>query len=242
MRRTITGLLSALIIASPIIASAQQANEAETNANVRVAQAGSDARLAEFEALLNETAGLQTYNQLLQRQIQTQQQEVQALRANVEQVPALERQIPPLLERMVQGLADFIELDIPFLAEERNQRLAELQALVERTDVNVAEKFRRIMEAWEIENEYGRTVSAYVGELDVGGEVREVDFLRVGRVAWIYQTTDDDANTGAWDPRTETWVALGGQHRNSVGQAIRMARAQIAPDLVLIPIAPPSAE
>jgi hypothetical protein len=99
-----------------------------------------------------------------------------------------------------------------------------------------------VLEAWEVENEYGRTPSSYVGELQIDGNAREVDFLRIGRVALLYQTTDDAGLTGAWDPRSNAWVPLGSQHRNSVRQALRMTRSQIAPELVLVPVAPPTTE
>jgi hypothetical protein len=194
---------------------------------------------AEYAAILKTTSGLQVYNSLVERQIQAQQQELEELRAAINEVPDLERQIPPLLVRMVQGLADFIELDLPFLPEERSERLAELQLAVERADVSDAEKFRRVLEAWEVENEYGRTPSSYVGELAIDGNPREVDFLRVGRIALLYQTTDDAGLTGAWDPRINAWVPLGSQHRNSVRQALRMTKNQIAPELVLVPVWPP---
>jgi hypothetical protein len=198
-----------------------------------------DDRVAEFDQVLTTTEGLVVYNGLVERQIQTQAQELEELRAAINEVPDLERQIPPLLVRMVDGLADFIALDLPFLAEERAERLAELQLGVERADVSDAEKFRRVLEAWEIENEYGRTPSSYVGQLEIEGNTREVDFLRVGRIALLYQTTDEAGLTGAWDPRINDWVPLGSQHRNSVRQALRMTKNQIAPELMLIPIWPP---
>jgi hypothetical protein len=195
-----------------------------------------DERVAEFDQVLTTTEGLVVYNGLVERQIQTQAQELEELRAAINEVPDLERQIPPLLVRMVDGLADFIALDLPFLAEERAERLAELQLGVERADISDAEKFRRVLEAWEIENEYGRTPSSYVGQLEIEGNTREVDFLRVGRIALLYQTTDEAGLTGAWDPRINDWVPLGSQHRNSVRQALRMTKNQIAPELMLIPV------
>jgi hypothetical protein len=198
-----------------------------------------DDRVAEFGQVLTTTEGLVVYNGLVERQIQTQAQELEELRAAINEVPDLERQIPPLLVRMVDGLADFIALDLPFLAEERAERLAELQLGVERADISDAEKFRRVLEAWEIENEYGRTPSSYVGQLEIEGNTREVDFLRVGRIALLYQTTDEAGLTGAWDPRINDWVPLGSQHRNSVRQALRMTKNQIAPELMLIPVWPP---
>jgi hypothetical protein len=211
MRKTTQGLLLALSIAAPCLAAAQ------------------DEALNQYDTLLRETQGLRAYNALLERQIATQERQLVDLQAAIEAVPSLERQVPPLIERMVEGLEQFIALDIPFLVNERNDRLATLQTLVENADVSDAEKFRRVLEAWEIENEYGRDVSAYTGTLNIDGVDTQVDFLRVGRI-------------GAWDPREGQFVALGSQHRNSIRQAIRMARNSVAPDIVLLPITPPTLE
>jgi hypothetical protein len=140
---------------------------------------------------------------------------------------------------MVDGLEQFIELDIPFEAEARARGVVELRSIVERADVTDAEKFRRVLEAWQIENEYGNTYGTYQGQLDIDGTTREVEFLRVGRAVLLYQTPDLEF-TGAWDQRTRGWVTLGSQHRNSVRQGLRMARQQLAPDLLLLPVPPPS--
>jgi hypothetical protein len=196
-------------------------------------------RLAEFRAVVKETDGLVVYNQLLERQIQDQLAEVEAMRAALEQVPDLERQVPPLLTRMVAGLEEFVALDLPFQQAERTDRIAQLRAIVERADVTLADKFRRVFEALQIENEYGRDITAYNGELDIDGTPRDVEFLRVGRIALLYQTPDGEF-TGAWDQASHQWVALGNEHRNSVRQGLRMARAQTAPDLLLLSIPAPT--
>jgi hypothetical protein len=78
--------------------------------------------------------------------------------------------------------------------------------------------------------------------LQIDGTTREVDFLQVGRIALLYQTTDDAAMSGAWDPATESWTTLGSEHRNSVRRALQMARNQVAPELVLLPVPAPSAQ
>lgn len=204
------------------------------------AQAGGADPAVEYEALLKETTGLQVYNELVTRQIAAQQQQLADLRVAIGQVPELERQLPALLTRMIQGLEEFVRLDLPFKPEERAEGLAELRLIMERADVSDAEKFRRVLEAWQIENEYGTSFSTYVGQLQIDGTAREVDFFQLGRVALLYQTTDEEAMTGVWDVETNSWIALGSEHRNSVRQALRMARDQIAPEMVLLPIPPPA--
>jgi hypothetical protein len=210
--------------------------------SVVFAQADGLTPAAEYEALLKQTTGLQVYNELVTRQIAAQEQDIANLRVAIEQVPELERQIPALLTRMIDGLEQFIDLDIPFKPEERAEGAAELRLLMERANVSDAEKFRRVLEAWQIENEYGSNFTTYLGQLQIDGTAREVDFLQVGRIALLYQTTDEAATSGAWDPATNSWIALGREHRNSIRQALRMARNQIAPELVLLPVPAPSTE
>lgn len=234
MPYTKRGLVATISLLAPglVLAQAQ---------NTQVAQSAGD-KVAQYDALLKQTEGLEVYNQLVQRQIQNQQQDLQNIRAAIDQVPDLERQIPPLLSRMIDGLKEFVRLDIPFHPDERADRIADLETMMERSDVTDAEKLRRIMEAWEIEIEYGNTPEAYVGQLTIDGQDRQVEFLRLGRISWIYQTNDDEGLTGIWDANTKSWVPLGSQFRNSVRQAIRMARNQVAPDLVLVPVPPPQTE
>ena len=150
----------------------------------------------------------------------------------------IERQILPLLGRMIDGLEQFIELDVPFLLDDRRGRVAELKTLMEASDVTAAEKFRKVMEAWQIENEFGRTIETYAANIDIDGTTREVDFLKIGRVIFVYQTPDGEL-TGAWDQRARQWVALGSDYRNQVRQGLRMAKKQMAPDLLLLPVAAP---
>ena len=192
----------------------------------------------EYRAVMKEVDGLVVYNTLLDRQIADQNQELDNLRTSIDSVTVIERQILPLLTRMIEGLERFVALDMPFLEEERTNRVANLQTLLERADVTAAEKFRVVMEAWQIENEYGRTIESYTGELDIGGTTREVDFLRIGRVALLYQTPDG-VNSGAWSNAERQFVPVDGSYRNAIRQGLRLARNQVSPDLLLLPIAAP---
>ncbi len=192
----------------------------------------------EFRGVMKEVDGLIVYNTLLDRQIADQEQELANLRTSIDQVQIIERQILPLLTRMIDGLDSFVALDVPFLLDERTARVESLTALLGRADVTAAEKFRVVMEAWQIENDYARTIFAYTDELSIDGATREVDVLQIGRIALLYQTADG-AQSGAWDQRNRMWVPVGNEFRNPIREGIRLARNQVAPDLLLLPLAPP---
>ncbi len=110
--------------------------------------------------------------------------------------------------------------------------MAHLRELMGRADVTNAEKYRRILEAYQIENDYGRTIEAYRGTLADG---RTVDFLRVGRIALIYQTLDAD-EAAVWDQAARQWVALDSSYRTAIKQGLRIARKQAAPDMIRLPL------
>ena len=104
----------------------------------------------------------------------------------------------PLMIRMLDGLEQFIQLDLPFLLEERLDRVERLRVLMERADVTLAEKFRRLTEAFQIENDFGRTIEIYKDALVLDGANLEVNVLRLGRIGLYYQT-NDASSTGRWD-------------------------------------------
>ncbi|MCW8872609.1 MAG: DUF3450 domain-containing protein [Xanthomonadales bacterium] len=199
-----------------------------------------DELLAEFNTVSKVVDGLKTYNSLLQRQVNNQETEKQALAESIDNVALIERQIVPMMTGMLDSLEEFIRLDTPFLMKERTERLARLREMMERSDVSSAEKFRRVIEAYQIENDYGRTIEAYKGTVDINGNPQEVDFLRVGRVALAYQSVGGQY-TGAWDVEEGAFVELPPEKfKAQVAQGIRIARKQIAPDLIIVPIAAPS--
>jgi PAS domain-containing protein len=136
---------------------------------------------------------------------------------------------------MITGLEQFVSLDVPFLLEERKERVESLRAMMERADVTSSEKFRRVLEAYQVEVEYGRTIEAYPAMLEVAGKEREVDFLRVGRLELIY-ITKDGKMAGIWEKDGKKFIDLPDTNISQINQALRIARKQLAPDMLTLPI------
>ncbi len=184
--------------------------------------------------------GLKVYNSLLQRQIDNQEAEMGAITDSIQNVELIERQIVPLMTRMLDSLEAFIELDTPFLLQERRDRIGRLRSMMDRSDVSPSEKLRQILEGYSIENDYGRTIEAYKGSLEVEGRSLEVDFLRIGRVSLTYQSVGG-GTTGAWDHQAKQWVTLPPEtYKTQIAEGLRVARKQIAPDLIVAPVAAPT--
>ena len=136
---------------------------------------------------------------------------------------------------MIDGLEQFVDLDLPFLLNERLERISRLRDIMDRADVAVSEKFSQVLQAYQIENEYGRTMEAYGDTINVEGTNYIVDVLKMGRVSLVYQTSDGEL-TGMWNASTNRWEALGDEYTTPVRSGIRMARQQLAPGLLVLPI------
>jgi hypothetical protein len=194
----------------------------------------------DYRSVTKVVDGLRVYNALLQTQLNNQESEMQALSESIGNVALIERQIIPLMTRMVDALDEFVQLDTPFLMKERTERVARLREMMERSDVTAAEKFRRVIEGYQIENDYGRTIEAYKGSTQVNGIELEVDFLRIGRVALMYQTVGG-ATTGAGDSTAGAYIELPpATYQKQVSDGLKIARKQVAPDLLIVPVAAPT--
>jgi uncharacterized protein (DUF885 family) len=135
----------------------------------------------QYRAVNKEIDGLKVYNRLMTAQTNGQQATLDDISLSMDQVDVINRQIFPLMERMIDGLEQSIALDIPFLPEERANRIDTLNEIMERSDVSVAEKFRKVMEAYQIENDYGSSSETYRQSLEIEGTVRDYNMLRIGR-------------------------------------------------------------
>ncbi len=189
----------------------------------------------QYRAVNKEIDGLKVYNRLMTAQTNGQQATLDDISLSMDQVDVINRQIFPMMERMIDGIEQSIALDIPFLMGERRDRVDKLKDIMQRSDVSVAEKFRKVMEAYQIENDYGSSSETYRQSLEIEGTVRDYNMLRIGRIGLYFQS-DDSRITGAWDSDAGSYVILGNEHRNEIKKGIRMAKDLIAPELLLLPV------
>ena len=240
----LTGLSTQAFAASITEVMQEGENRADAGAT---AQQQIDSVADQTEKIINDyrtvtkvVDGLRVYNALLQTQLDNQQAEMLALTDSIANVALIERQIVPLMIRMVDALDEFVQLDTPFLKKERTARIVRLREVMERSDVSAAEKLRIVIEGYQIENDYGRTIEAYKGSTDIDGNQLEVDFLRIGRVALLYQTVGG-AHTGAWDATQGAFTELPpAVYEKQVLDGLKIARKQVAPDLLIVPVAAPT--
>jgi len=227
---------------SEVFAVAEQINEQARRSQAKIDALTDETRalLNEYKTVLKEIEGLKVYNRQLEKQIANQEKEMADLTQSIDDVTLIERQITPLMLRMIDGLEQFVNLDIPFLLDERLERVERLREIMDRADVAVSEQFSQILKAFQIENEYGRTMEAYTDTINLEGVEREVDLLKMGRIALVYQSPDGE-DTGFWNGTTGAWEPLDNQFKTPVRNGIRMARKQLTVDMLTLPIEGPEA-
>ena len=123
---------------------------------------------------------------------------------------------------------------IPFLWQERQLRLTELNNLLDNPNVNVADKYRRIVEAYQIETEYGDTIETWQAQLPLSEQNKAVQLIKVGRVG-LYYLTPDQQTAGYWDNDNRTWKTLPKSWLTRVKQAYQVADNKTVPTLLALP-------
>ena len=212
----------------------QQASASQQRVS-QIAQQTQDL-LAEYRSVVHEAESLAIYNANLEKVLGNQRSEVQSINRQLEGLEATHRGVVPLMLEMIDALERLVAADIPFRIEQRRARVARLAAMMEQSEVTVAEKYRQVMEAYQSELEFGRTTEAYSATLPGTGQT--VDFLRVGRTLLVYQASDQSA-TGWFNPALRRFESLPGRYLLEVKNGLAIARNEKAPDLVVLPVPGP---
>jgi len=186
----------------------------------------------EYKVVAKQVEGLKLYNAQKRIQIQAQLDLMDKLDEQLVQVVVMQRQIPPLAQKMLDTLETFIKLDTPFRSEERRGRVDLVRSSLAKPKVTASEQVRQVLEAYNIEAEYGRKIDTYEDKLDDG---TVVNILVIGRIGMFYQTKDE-RSSGRWDNETGSWEELPGSYRKPIRDGIRMAKKLAPTDMLLMPV------
>ncbi len=199
-----------------------------------------DGLLQEFKQVNKQIESLRVYNSQLERQVSSQKKMMSELEESIANATVIERGITPLMISMLESLEDFIALDMPFKREQRLGAIEELSVNLDSARYSAAEKFRQILEVYDIESDYSQSLETYRAMIDINGNGTEVevDVLRIGRVALAYQTKDK-SQTGAWNKGSGSWQTLGSEYRRPIDQGIRIAKKLSPQDVIEMPITAP---
>ena len=191
--------------------------------------------LAEYRTTVDEAEVLSGYNDHVQRMVDDQKANIASLQRQIDGIDRIKQGVVPLMYKMIDTLEQFVELDVPMNVEGRKERIATLRDVMNDSNVTTSEQFRLVLEAYEIEANYGTVFDAYQGELDLGDRVITADFVHMGRVALIAQSLDYK-EAWVWNNGTRSWDTLGDEYAKTITDTIRMARKQLPMDLTKLPV------
>ncbi len=178
----------------------------------------------------------------LEKRKQYEESEVNALESGIAELERrlvesdkLNESLQDTLNAVVGRLETFVKSDVPFLMEERNARLVSIKEEIARPDATGAEKLRRVLEALQVEANYGNTVEVYQEQIKVGDEQIFGDILRIGRVS-VYWRTPDGKRVGEYDRAQHAWVELDGKYVRPVNMTVEMATRIRPTEVVELPL------
>jgi len=197
--------------------------------------------LEDYRKLLDGSEYQAAYTRELEELEQAQQQQLESLREQIAQARVTQQRIVPLMRSMADSLEKFVVLDLPFRHDERIAAVLDLKQRLREPDLSVSAKFRGLLEAFQLEQDYGGNIESWRGPLLQGEQELSVEYLRVGRVALYFQSLDGSAS-GYWDSESQTWVPLEERYNRGLGQALRVAQNLTAPQLLNLPLPVPGDE
>lgn len=238
-------LLLALLLAAPAQAdeigdaleAAAQAQRAARESQTRINKLDDEARALQEKRRAAQWRGLQlsAYAKQLEQEAAAEEGKRSALEAQLARIKDTEKDLMPLMLRMVAELDAFVGRDLPFLAGPRRQRVAELKTLLADPARGISEKYRRVMEAYRTEVDYGHSLGAEETTLDFSGRRQPVSLVRIGRVG-LYYLSEDRTRAGVWDAAAGRWQELAGGEVKEVERALLMAQSKTPPELLVLPV------
>jgi len=193
--------------------------------------------LQKYNLLVAEAESMTNYSNSLDLQVKDQNEAIASYNKQLVEIETTQREVMPMMQRMLDQIDRFVELDMPFLLENRRERVQKLKDMMGKADVAISEKYRRIIEAYQIELDFGRTLESYEAKLEGDSQGRTVRFLRIGRVGLLYQTMDGE-ETGYWDKDKKGWV-VDNSYRAAVKKGFSVALKMGAPELIEAPVPAP---
>ena len=235
-----TLLSSSIVLADaiqPLLDVGEERSKNEKTSQSKIDSMDDDTSLIinEFKIVSKQIEGLRVYNAQMRKQIARQEERLKEIDKTMKEAQVMQRQIPPFTRRMLAGVEKSIELDLPFHLAERKERIAFAKAAIDNPTVSPAEGLRQVLEAFNVEMEYGRKLDSYKDTIKIDGQDREVNILRVGRVAMVAQTSDHSQRL-AYDIELGSWVKLDGSSKNPATKGIRIANKLATVDMLELPI------
>ncbi|MGO3056774.1 DUF3450 domain-containing protein [Halomonas sp. AOP43-A1-21] len=236
--------LACVLVSGTLMASDETAGQAAQSVEAQQTQAALQQQidaadeetreaLEELRRLERETRQMDATNASLSVRLAEEAERQQRLNTALDTLEETRAALPLIEQDMQEQLTRWIERDLPFL---RDERLARVTTSEGQQGEDTVERINSLLEAWRAELDYGREIDNWRGRLQSAeGSVREVDYLRVGRIGFYY-LTPDAREGGVWDAASNEWQPLDERARREVRNGLRIAADQRTPDLLRLPL------
>ncbi|NVJ54546.1 MAG: DUF3450 domain-containing protein [Campylobacteraceae bacterium] len=187
--------------------------------------------LSKYKYTNAELKSTRVYNEQLRKILKSQKEELVNIDQQIVDIENTQKNIFPLMLNMVDSLKKLVEMDTPFLLEERTDRINRLEKSLDKADIKTAEKYRIILEAFKIEYDYANSIETYQDKIND----TTYDFLRLGRTALYYQSLDLK-NYGYWNNETKSWVEIDNSNaKANIRKGIKIAKKHQNVDFLNLP-------
>lgn len=193
-----------------------------------------DLLLNEYQSLLKKSEYQAAYNKELRILKGEQVEELISLEQQIKDIVITKQQLLPLLREMVSTLSQFIKLDLPFKQQQRLIAIDKLNQVLASSSVSISEKYRRVMEMYQAENDYNYDLEVYRDTVELNNESLSVQILRVGRSHLYFQTMDGKISA-MWNQESKVWLLLDHAYHLKIRKAMRIASKKSAPELLELP-------
>ncbi len=222
--------------------AAAESNTEEALQNRQLTQQELDQWSADKAALVGRLRSARANVQWLQERkvaesarVQSLDERIAELGRRLDEADRLESSMQDTLLVILNRVEEVNQRGLPFLPEERDNRLLMVRGELARPDFTAAEKLRRVLEVLQIEADYANKVEVYQGPIEVDGQVIHADILRLGRLAIFWQTPDRQ-RVGAFDQASGQYVELPASEKRNIGRAIEMATRMRPVELIDLPL------
>jgi len=192
-----------------------------------------------------------------------QDAEIKSLNEQIDGVEEWKASIDPMVGKMTTSIANKIKSDYPFDLNRRLPRLQSLEKTIKDPAATVGEKYRKALNIYKLEVNYGQSMEAQKGDhpinptirvgddrfekdedgkvkLDKNGlpvEVFDGSYLRYGRLAYVYLQADG-SQALRYDLNAREWVELPKSSIADIRRGVKIASGEAAPNVVRAPLFP----
>ncbi|GAB7024099.1 DUF3450 family protein [Salidesulfovibrio brasiliensis] len=213
--KRIHAIILGLLLLLPMAASAGSSEQGSSHQRMRISQLDRDIERA-------------------RRTLKQKQMELALQKSRHALIESLDTEFPSLLDELMEELSQAVHSGLPFLHEERTQRLEALEALLADPAASPEDKLGRVLEALTIEARYGSDLHVRSGTIETDQNELRGSILRVGRLAAFFLTPD--ASRAYRLEMDGTWTLLPAAAPETLARGLKMRDRSEPFELLPLPV------